>query len=99
MTEPKVTPGVITVEGGVKERHQGVVKWSRGSFAWVESAAIARIYPGRDVFIHKNDCIGNAVPKQWERISFELTEDDLSNPKGLRARVETEEAKRARAAK
>lgn len=77
-----------------EERYEGIVKWSRGTMAWVECEALAKRFPDRDVFIHKNDFLGDEMPKQWNRVSFELTRDDLGNPKGLRARVVTEPSKK-----
>jgi hypothetical protein len=96
----KTPPEALPTEGGAaaadkeaadaKERFEGVVKWSRGCMAWIECAALAWKYSGRDVFLHKNDCLGNVLPKQWENVSFELTLDDQGNPKALRARAATE---------
>jgi hypothetical protein len=94
VTAPQSKADLESRDAKAEERYEGVVKWSRGTMAWVECEALARRFPGRDVFIHKNDLLGDEMPKQWNRVSFELTRDDHGNPKGLRARVVTEPAKK-----
>lgn len=69
-----------------KKRYHGVVKWSRGSMAWLTCEALVAMYPGCDVFLHRKDC--DVMPKQWDNVSFQLTLDDKCNPKGIKATVE-----------
>lgn len=68
------------------DRYRGVVKWSRGSIAWLTCDVLAARFPDRDVFLHKSDC--NTKLKLWDNVSFQLTLDDQGNPKGIDAIVE-----------
>jgi cold shock CspA family protein len=62
------------------KQYQGVVNWFRGTFGWVESADVARMYPNHDVFVHINDCDFN--PRQWDKVCFQLAEED-GKPKAV----------------
>merc|ERR1712216_335512 len=71
----------------VETRYEGVVKWFRGSFGWVDCAAVSQKYEGYDVFLHRVDCDGSRAPKLGDRVSFRLTLDDNGNPKAIEAKM------------
>merc|ERR1712157_152709 len=67
--------------------YTGVVKWSRGSMAWLTSEELQVRFPGQDVFLHRSECRAEVMPRQMDRMVFRLTVAD-GNPKALDARTE-----------
>lgn len=65
------------------KRYQGVVKWFRGTYGWVDCAEVSKQYAGHDIFVHINDC--NFQPKQGDEVAFNLSLDDRGNPKAVKA--------------
>jgi len=68
-------------------RFDGTVKYFRGSFGWVSSAYLQRHYGGRDAFLHINDCSSGFQPRQGDAVTFVLAEDQMGNPKAVRAQA------------
>merc|ERR1719245_981785 len=50
--------------------YTGVVKWSRGSIAFLTSEELQARFPDQDVFLHRNECRDEAMPRQWDRMFF-----------------------------
>jgi len=67
--------------------YTGVVKWSRGSLAWLACEELQARFPDQDVFLHRNDCRDEAMPRQWDRMVFHLLVAD-GKPRALDARSE-----------
>merc|ERR1712012_648789 len=67
--------------------YTGVVKWSRGSMAWLSSEELQARFPDQDVFLHRSECRDKIMPRQWDRMVFRLMVDD-GNPKAFGARTE-----------
>jgi len=67
--------------------YTGVVKWSRGSMAWLSCEELQARFPDQDVFLHRSECRDEVMPRQWDRMVFRLMVDD-GNPKALGARTE-----------
>merc|ERR1711997_1390099 len=67
--------------------YTGVVKWSRGTMAWLTSKELQARFPDQDVFLHKYDCRDEVLPRQMDRMVFRLTIAD-GKPKALDARTE-----------
>jgi len=65
----------------------GVVKWSRGSMAWLSSEELQTRFPDQEVFLHRSECRGEVMPRQWDRMVFRLMVAD-GKPKALDARTE-----------
>jgi len=68
-------------------RYKGFVKSFRGTYGWVTSAAVQAQYPGRDVFLHINDCDGDFRPWEGCAMTFLLAELPDGNPKAARSRL------------
>jgi len=64
------------------KQYQGYVKYFRGTFGWVECGEVAKIFPNCDVFVHINDC--DFRPRQWDKVCFQLAEDDQGKPKAVK---------------
>eukprot|EP00931_Biecheleriopsis_adriatica_P000278 TRINITY_DN1002_c0_g1_i4.p1 TRINITY_DN1002_c0_g1~~TRINITY_DN1002_c0_g1_i4.p1 ORF type:complete len:473 (-),score=99.19 TRINITY_DN1002_c0_g1_i4:218-1636(-) len=69
-------------------RYEGHVKWFRGSFGWVECAAVAAMYSGADAYLHINDCAFG--PRLGDKVTFLLAESENGHPKALKARESKE---------
>lgn len=59
---------------------QGIVKSSKGAYAWAVCAALQSKFPDQDVFLHRNKCLDDAMPWQSERVSFTLICDEWGRP-------------------
>merc|ERR1712232_161026 len=73
------------------KRYEGLVKYFRGSFGWLESEEVANKYPDADIFVHVNDC--DFRPRQLDKVSFQLTEDHHGNPKAVSVGIWREPAR------
>jgi len=67
--------------------YTGVVKWSRGSMAWLSCDELQARFPKQDIFLHRSDCCAESMPRQKDRIVFRLVVAD-GNPKACQARTE-----------
>jgi len=67
--------------------YTGVVKWSRGSMAWLSSEELQARFPDQDIFLHKSEWLAEVMPRQKDRIVFHLMIAD-GKPKALDARTE-----------
>merc|ERR1711920_445582 len=67
--------------------YTGVVKWSRGSMAWLSCEELQARFPEQHVFLHKSECRAERMPRQMDRMVFRLAVAD-GNPKALEARTE-----------
>jgi len=81
-----------------KKRYEGTVKYFRGSFGWIQCPEISAKYSGHDIFLHKQDCINKVgdsheQPKQWDKITFQLSTDMNGNPKAIKARIQVDTTK------
>lgn len=71
----------------VVKRYEGIVKYFRGSFGWIQCSEIPN-----DIFLHKRDCVkkighSHERPKQWDKITFQLSTDEKGDPKAIEARI------------
>lgn len=67
------------------QRYVGTVKWARGSMTWLTCRALKEKYAGRDIFVHRNHCVG-PLPSQWDEVSFSLAEVE-GDPQGVLVKV------------
>merc|ERR1712117_275006 len=67
--------------------YTGVVRWSRGSMAWLSCEELKARFPDHDVFLHRSECRDTVMPRQRDRMVFRLMVDD-GKPKALGARTE-----------
>lgn len=67
--------------------YTGVVRWSRGSMAWLSCEELKARFPDQDVFLHRSECRDKVMPRQRDRMVFRLMVDD-GKPKALSARTE-----------
>lgn len=68
--------------------YTGVVNWSRGSMAWLQCRALHARFPDQDIFLHRTEMRGGAMPHQWERICFRLMTGSDGKPRAVQARRE-----------
>jgi hypothetical protein len=61
-----------------------VVKYFRGSFGWIVCEAVAVDFPGRDIMVHKSDCLGDFRPKQGDTVSFRLALNGRVDPQAMK---------------
>jgi len=81
-------------------RYQGVVKYWKGAYGWVECRELADrsgnaevlLHVGSHellirgaVFLHRNDC--DTVPGRGQCVSFRLTQDDWGKPKAVGVQI------------
>jgi hypothetical protein len=81
---------VSSADPRVGGHHRGIVRWARGSMAWIRCKALVGWFPDRDVFLHRNECSGGVMPHQWEEVDFRLELDCNGNPKAVQATVRGE---------
>jgi len=80
------------------KRYEGIVKYFRGSFGWIQCPEISAKYRGCDIFLHKQDCVKKVgdrqvQPKQNDKITFQLSTDEKGNPKAIAARIHVNDTK------
>jgi len=63
-----------------KHQYEGVVTWFRGTWGWIDSTEVTKMYPDCNVYVHINDC--DFRPRQWDRVCFQLAEAD-GKPKAV----------------
>lgn len=68
--------------------YTGVAKYSRGSMAWLQCKALQGRFPEQDIFLHRTECRGGEMPRQWDRVSFRLAMGSDGNPRAVQARPE-----------
>lgn len=63
-------------------RYRGEVKYFKGSFGWVTPTHVrGHRFGQRDIYLHKNDCIGSTDVKKGMIVNFRLQVDASGNPK------------------
>ncbi|CAK9042340.1 unnamed protein product [Durusdinium trenchii] len=67
------------MESDSNDRHEGIVKFFRGSFGWVRCSDVAQKIGDRDIFLHKNQL--NSVPTAGDVVEFKLVVDAKGQPK------------------
>merc|ERR1712048_1017762 len=75
-------------------------KWFRGSFGWVVCRKVAKLFPGKDVMLHKNNC--GFKPRLGDTILFQLAENQQGDPQAVNvirsaANIDSKESYKARA--
>ncbi|CAK9042387.1 unnamed protein product [Durusdinium trenchii] len=78
------------MESDSNDRHEGIVKFFRGSFGWVRCSDVAQKIGDRDIFLHKNQL--NSVPTAGDVVEFKLVVDAKGQPKDLGGKVEAGES-------
>merc|ERR1711976_367098 len=74
-----------------EKTYNGRITFFRGTYGWVDCAEVQQKHNGRQVHLHKSDCVGNFNPRQcvrdWTLIVFQLAYDPQGNPKAVNAQI------------
>merc|ERR1712137_732753 len=74
-----------------EKTYNGRITFFRGTYGWVDCAEVQQRHNGRQVHLHKSDCVGNFNPRQcvrdWTLIVFQLAYDPQGNPKAVNAQI------------
>jgi len=87
--------GVIVSEPQSEMWYEGIISWFRGTYGWIECAALKARYPAiqpdRHIFLHWNDiswkdCDAHFRPQQHGKMAFQLAPGTNGNPKAVNVR-------------